>query len=130
MEDMGNITSEHCPDQYTSQRDQKRALFGHEKMGSQEFCGLWAGMVEDYSACELTQSKDKIPAISGLAKVFSGRGHCQHFLAGLWSENLSQQLLWVSTSSSAYREQWRAPSWSWASLDGTVKFLRVSEGVE
>jgi len=130
MEDMGNITSEHCPDQYTSQRDQKRALFSHEKMDSQEFCGLWAGMVEDYSACELTQSKDKIPAISGLAKVFSGRGHGQHFLAGLWSENLSQQFLWVSTSSSAHREQWRAPSWSWASLDGTVKFLRVSEGVE
>jgi hypothetical protein len=71
---------------------------------------------------------DKLPALSGLVEAFrevSG----DTYLAGLWMSNLSNQLLWqhcglVINGRRRYTQpsEYRAPSWSWASVDGLVKF--------
>ena len=84
---------------------------------------LWKYIVEVYSAKQLTYASDKLVAISGIVKLMEqifGDQYC----AGLWRKNLAKQLFWAS----ACPEQWlrprpkpyRAPSWSWASLDGPI----------
>jgi hypothetical protein len=71
-----------------------------------------------YSNCELTQTtKDKLFAVSGLARKI---GPSSEYLAGLWRPILLHQLLWMGTGSSSRQKEWRAPTWSWASIDGQV----------
>jgi hypothetical protein len=92
---------------------------------------LWRNMVELYSPLQLTFSKDKLPAISGLAQRFAKSG--DQYLAGLWSrtkdsstggyDTLIEDLQWcIRHGSKRARPAWRAPSWSWASVDGQVSF--------
>ncbi|KAK4120559.1 HET-domain-containing protein, partial [Parathielavia appendiculata] len=85
----------------------------------------WFRVVERYSACELTQPWDKLVAISGIAKhVQQGSGGVR-YLAGLWSDRAAKGLLWLRRGPVLKRDPaWagRAPSWSWASVDGPVRY--------
>ncbi|PVH68136.1 HET-domain-containing protein, partial [Cadophora sp. DSE1049] len=80
----------------------------------------WLKLVEMYSVCGITKDKDKLPAISGLAKRYhrvAGNG----YLAGIWGENIHWGLLWSIKELIPSRPSYeRAPSWSWASSDGTI----------
>jgi len=86
-------------------------------------CVLWYCMVEAYSKCSLTKREDKLPALSGLAKAFSRRTNFA-YTAGLWEEDLATGLLWRTRSPKTKPRPppYRAPSWSWASLDTPIKF--------
>jgi hypothetical protein len=84
---------------------------------------MWAGMIDAYSNTSLTQAGDKLVAISGIAQAMATILH-DGYCAGLWRRNLEGQLLWrrVSGSASYYRPtSYRAPSWSWASLEGSIE---------
>ena len=87
----------------------------------------WQYLVEEYSSSFLTKPEDKLIALSGLAKEMSPLLH-ETYYAGLWRSALPQSLLWCSTRfqsngrASVRPSQYRAPSWSWASLDGEVYF--------
>jgi hypothetical protein len=77
----------------------------------------------------LSFSKDKLVAISGLAKAFLKQfnTHQPHtvecrYLAGLWSIELEHQLLWYQQQAQPKNFQLRAPSWSWASVNGIILF--------
>jgi Heterokaryon incompatibility protein (HET) len=87
------------------------------------FTGRWMTIVMTYSKAKLTYCADKLVALSGLVRRMSeiGDQQPQDYLAGLWRFNLGVQLLWY-TSRSPRPEQYRAPSWSWASVDGRVDF--------
>jgi hypothetical protein len=86
--------------------------------------------VENYSKSKLTFGKDKLVAISGVAKQMlkMWKGHPEDYLAGLWRDILCTQLLWLTTPPSKNsREEvkpsyYRAPSWSWASVDLPVNY--------
>ena len=84
----------------------------------------WHSLVTEYSSRYLSNPADKLPAISGLAalvRTVSG----SRYVAGLWSENLVNGLLWTSVNqgiTSQRPPKFRAPSWSWASLDGPVQY--------
>jgi hypothetical protein len=85
----------------------------------------WPGIVEAYSTATLTYDKDKLIAISGIAKQMLEMwdGSPGDYLAGLWRDNIHHQLLWRargSTVSHLRPNYYRAPSWSWASLDGRI----------
>jgi len=47
-------------------------------------------------------------------------------MAGLWLEDICSGLLWYCEGDTFHRkvESYRAPSWSWASVDGAVKYQR------
>lgn len=122
MEVMGDLKG--SADRETAQRNMKRLLLGQEEVEPRAFRQLWAKLIRSYSACDLTRDEDKLPAISGLAKILHSSRANQYFLSGLWSLSLYEQLLWVSVSNSGTRFEWRAPSWSWASLNGIVGFLQ------
>ncbi len=88
---------------------------------------FWDGVVDAYTRSAMTREEDKLIALSGFAKgmelVLKDR-----YLAGLWERYLGHQLLWwVSRPMSANNgnpcsrpNKYRAPSWSWASINGNV----------
>ncbi|KAF2676490.1 HET-domain-containing protein [Lentithecium fluviatile CBS 122367] len=106
----------------------------------------WNGLVEDYSSRHLTNETDKLPALAGLASKFSEEQKLGNYLAGIWSNHLPSALLWKTVPLySRYRDQptnpldaflprrpqvYRAPSWSWASIDGEISYesQRISDG--
>jgi hypothetical protein len=93
---------------------------------------VWARIVREYSSRLVTFSKDKLPAIQGVAKRFK-KGILGSYLAGIWEAHLPAALLWNCSQGYGQRpviidqrnlprghETYRAPSWSWASYDGIV----------
>ena len=83
----------------------------------------WEYILETYTACQLTREEDKLVALSGLAKRME-RLLDDEYTAGLWRKCLPGQLLWsVDRAEGCKRPEvpYRAPSWSWAAIDGPVK---------
>lgn len=79
-------------------------------------------IVQDYSARNLTVKNDKLPALSGVAHEFQ-RVQGGHYLAGLWEKDLPFDLCWTTQYSPVpcrKPTKYRAPSWSWAAIDGRV----------
>ncbi|KAK3396974.1 HET-domain-containing protein [Sordaria brevicollis] len=88
---------------------------------------MWRHLVAGYSQSDLSFPSDKLPAISGLAHHMAKHRAGAYYLAGLWSDTLAEDLLWIRRCP-AQRPIWkaqpqRAPSWSWASWDGELAFL-------
>ncbi|GAB1315589.1 Subtilisin-like serine protease [Madurella fahalii] len=93
----------------------------------------WFSVVEQYSRRKLTMPNDKLPALAGLAKLFakqtsslrdSGVYVNARYLAGLWSNSLAD-LCWMldkHCDQGARPNVYRAPSWSWASIDGDIDY--------
>lgn len=81
----------------------------------------WGGIVQEYSKRALTNPNDKLPALSGIARRQHEETGCE-YLAGMWKDGLEDDLGWrlASENSAESRPTWRAPSWSWASIDGPV----------
>lgn len=103
----------------------------------------WLGIVLEYNLRALTKSKDKLRAIGGIADLYhlkTGDKYC----AGLWRSHLAEELLWsvkhprasLSSMIAEARDptsislptvtlfprpsKYRAPTWSWASVNGTA----------
>jgi hypothetical protein len=85
----------------------------------------WRGLVEDYTQRKLTVSSDRLPAIGGIARELS-RLTGMEYLAGLWKENMLQDLMWYART-----QEWRtrpepaeglppAPTWSWAAVEAPI----------
>lgn len=85
----------------------------------------WCGIVEDYSRRDLAFVEDKLAAIAGLARR-AQRILGSDYLAGLWMHRLHIGLAWqVPMDMHATKAKvYRAPSWSWASMDGPVSYDR------
>jgi hypothetical protein len=82
-------------------------------------------MIWDYSSRNLTVSADKLVAFAGVAECFQKFFGGSYF-AGLWENSLLLDLLWYKVSDEPLPRtrptEYRAPSWSWASIDGRVQF--------
>jgi hypothetical protein len=93
---------------------------------------VWQRVVEQYSSRKLTVSGDKLPAISGIASQIRTATHSQ-YLAGLWTDNLVSDLLWssnlseLSSAECCALDTWRAPSFSWASLDTAITYVTLND---
>ncbi|KAF7547980.1 hypothetical protein G7046_g8839 [Stylonectria norvegica] len=85
---------------------------------------LWYRIVDSYSASALTVPTDKLVACSGIAKRMADILQ-DDYVAGMWRRYLEGELLWM-VSFNHQPERWarpreyRAPTWSWASVDGHV----------
>ena len=81
----------------------------------------WQRLVQEYSLCTLSHSKDKLVAISGLAQAVHDE-YLGSYVAGLWRNGMESQLGWYQNSTLEHRPiDYRAPTWSWASVDGQLK---------
>lgn len=83
----------------------------------------WHDLIENYTRRALTYQGDKLPAISAVAEKFAPFfGGGVDYLAGLWRKHLLFDLLWYAGEGERkFTDQ--APSWSWASNAGSIKFL-------
>jgi hypothetical protein len=77
----------------------------------------WRDIVEQYAKLDLTIDNDVFPAISGLARQMERYRKDQYF-AGLWKNSFVGDLMWKIATSKPRPRTWRAPSWSWASVNG------------
>lgn len=89
---------------------------------------VWANLVTDYTARNLSYGSDKFPAIAGIAQKFRD-GWNENYLAGLWESQFINLLQWRRHSLANFKSfrppaTYRAPSWSWASIDGAVEYPR------
>ena len=120
------IANEYLPDGFT-----KRLGSGLlQEMRELEFLQQWwACVVHLYTSAHLTFSRDKLPALSGIARrIHSQKGG--QYLAGLWrDEKIEAQLCWRVEDPRTRPKTWRAPSWSWASVDGPISYLPTQEGI-
>ncbi|KAK0512844.1 hypothetical protein JMJ35_004861 [Cladonia borealis] len=86
----------------------------------------WARIVKMYSSSELTFPADKLYGLSGIAERVQGHIGGE-YLAGLWKntpEAFLWSLLWFVDSHDKGRSRppaYRAPSWTWTSVDGTIE---------
>jgi hypothetical protein len=84
----------------------------------------WHSVVSEYSRSNLTYGSDKLIALSSIAhkaQIQSG----DVYLARIWRKDLELQLCCErmdgdGRSPLAARPMYRAPSWSWASIDGVI----------
>jgi hypothetical protein len=110
-------------DPFGSQGDDGSSAAESISKVEQNIYRYWAKVIQVYSSCNLTFQKDKLVAISGVAKALSGLfPNGTKYLAGLWAPNIVQDLLRVRNSKTptVRPTSYRAPSWSWASIDGGV----------
>lgn len=96
-----------------------------------ELTGAWMELLDMYSDRHLTIPEDVLPAISGLAKKVAIYTE-DTYVAGLWSSDLTRQLLWQRTclNSASFIDfsdvhNYIAPSWSCVQSAG-VEFARPS----
>ena len=127
-------------------QDPKRSLNGYY---------IWARFVETYSRSKITRESDRLVAISGLAQEMQTKLG-DKYLFGLWLSILPSQILWRLEHATPHEiwnaehheprqpgaEQerkkgrvihmrdrpsyYRAPSWSWASVEGSVEISHPS----
>lgn len=102
----------------------------------------WYKLVEEYSTRRLTFGTDKLPAMVGMSQMFRARNAgLGQYVVGLWSGDLGRGLCWGPSllqfnqdrkrpgyvgndllAEFTRPEKPRAPSWSWASVDGSLYF--------
>lgn len=85
----------------------------------------WNKILKAYTQCDLTISSDKLIAISGVAQKLKHLwgDESVHYHAGIWSFGMIQALLWQTSAedqSTTRSKEYRAPSWSWASINGRI----------
>lgn len=93
-----------------------------------ELLRRWYSMLEHYTRRDMTGPADKLTALAGIAQVIHNTLQC-NYLFGLWEDDMIRGLLWT-TNTDRYSKDWarslkrpakdRAPSWSWASVEGHV----------
>jgi hypothetical protein len=99
-----------------------------EPFGRSAYYSWWANTIRYFSKCGLTKSNDKLPALLSLSmelEKLTGdeyhEGHW-HWLAG--TPLFISSLLWHADNGAYLKKppKFRAPSWSWAALDGSLDF--------
>ena len=81
----------------------------------------WYETVKGYTRRSITKPVDRLPALAGLAKALAERTG-DEYLAGIWKQGLIEGLLWYGEDDLLLTPTYRAPSWSWASVDGFINF--------
>jgi hypothetical protein len=96
-----------------------------------EYLATWRTLVPEFTKRILTVPTDRLPALSGLASALQTHLNSR-YLAGLWESDLSKELIWASEwelvdanldKSYLPLDDGYAPSWSWSSISGAVRFI-------
>jgi hypothetical protein len=107
-----------------------------QKTGLWSCVADWEILLTYYSQGKLTFPKDKLIAISGVARAmllqYKSRGFndidCGYF-AGLWRKDIESQLLWHVREPEKVATALQSPSWSWASVASRVDHAQAMSAV-
>ncbi|KAI0458969.1 heterokaryon incompatibility protein-domain-containing protein [Xylaria acuta] len=108
-------------------------VFANESSEYPTHAARWWRLVQIYTRAKLTYQNDKLIAVAGLARAFSSVIR-EPYYAGIWGgADLILSLLWISwprlSVESMPQTAYRAPSWSWASVEGEVYYEPSSRSV-
>lgn len=116
-----------------------KARFDTQLRGStpKELRRLWDDIVEAYLLKGLTYDTDRLPALAGIAQLFSERG-LGRYVNGTWEPTLVPGLFWVVNWSlceyhgivAKRSADPRVPSWSWASVSGAFRYTPSTGAIE
>lgn len=83
--------------------------------------------MERFSGLDITRETDKFPALSGLAKTcLLTRPKSEQHISGLWRTTFVWDMIWKWDPTPEPKPipiTYRAPSWSWASINETVNYV-------
>jgi hypothetical protein len=90
---------------------------------------IWKNFVQNYTRRKLTVPSDRLPAIVGISQKFKD-AWSDEYCAGIWKRQFIPSLTWrriesVEGPGAQYwppLSEYRAPSWSWASIEGPIEF--------
>ena len=117
---------------HTNTRPQHK-LLATDALGGRLYTGrlpnMWKSMLEDYSRTSVSVSGDRLVAIAGVVERLHAAFQTD-YVAGLWRDRLLQHLQWYTEPThppqlpapSPRPKPDRAPTWSWASIDGGIAF--------
>jgi hypothetical protein len=125
--------------QYSEKESVYRSSERRPQVLEEDLRRKWHATISSFTQRSVRYEGDQLPALAGMAKLFQLRfektlGRRDLYIAGMWEGALHWELLWQTFDStncarihesrmaSARPRQWRAPSWSWASISGSVKF--------
>jgi hypothetical protein len=94
-----------------------------EHMEREALLDGWVKILRDYSKRKFAVPSDKLPALAGVvASIQQELSYDNRCLAGIWYTLLPNVLMWRVTGEArtTRSKTFRAPSWSWASVDGPV----------
>ncbi|KAJ4386173.1 hypothetical protein N0V93_009066 [Gnomoniopsis smithogilvyi] len=93
-----------------------------------DLCG-WYRLIERFTTCRLTYETDRLPAVMGLSKHLWQQVDDGYYAWGLWTRSIHRGLLWNNVDRNPKKlvhepdsANPTAPSWSWGSWTGKVKF--------
>ncbi|KAM7212198.1 Heterokaryon incompatibility protein (HET) domain containing protein [Rhypophila decipiens] len=119
---------------YFETRDKVEHIEMGKESGYRPFPGLrdalglvyngWYELVTKYSACLLTENKDKLVALSGIVRKCQ-QVNKDRYVSGIWlhPDHFHICLLWLGNGKEALVTGTGAPSWSWASILGKVQYI-------
>ncbi|PFH63228.1 hypothetical protein XA68_16667 [Ophiocordyceps unilateralis] len=87
----------------------------------------WFIILETYTGCALTSAEEKLLGLAGIAQDMKSLlrehhvGKTSH-VTGLWEAMLPGGLLWNMRGRGRRPSVYRAPSWSWGAVEGTINF--------
>jgi Heterokaryon incompatibility protein (HET) len=113
----------------TTSLQRNKATFATELTMPNYSTKTWHEVVSSFTERKLSFEQDKLPALSGIAKRFQ-RAYKMTYLAGLWGQQLIDDLCWYTDRQLGRRRQlatYRAPSWSWASVEAPIQFTQPCE---
>ena len=118
-----DMRSESLNDNYYWQGYSPRSVETLFRAPEPESYTAWYGMLQEYTARQLSFPSDTFPALAGLASIVAEHDGT-NYMAGLWWEDIGRGLCWVTKDKHASsRTSYVAPSWSWASVSSPVSFL-------
>ncbi|KAI0854544.1 hypothetical protein F4860DRAFT_523156 [Xylaria cubensis] len=92
----------------------------------------WHCIIDEFTRLNITFAMDRLPALSGLASAITAPFQPLYdrninlptpmYLAGIWSNCLPYSLLWTCSPNSRRTSKYRAPTFSWASVEGAATF--------
>jgi hypothetical protein len=111
-----------------TRREVLRDLVARARFDAQAAYDDWYfQIVRPFTCRKLSRATDILPAISAVAEKFQAVLG-DDYLAGLWKADLKRGLLWRKQYSSIAHPiaEYRAPSWSWASVEGPVEYAFIA----
>lgn len=99
-------------------------------LGSDDIASFWySGAVQEYTRRKLSFAKDKLVAISALAKA-TYLNRQQDYIAGIWRDSMILGLQWIRKGEGCKSKTYDCPSWSWASQDSEVSYRVAGKYIE
>ena len=89
----------------------------------------WTHLINAYTQGKLTKESDLLIALYGVAVWMKRTLFDDTYLTGLWKNHIVNQLLWMTYKNlnKGHPKKYRAPSWSWASVNGKIAFRDILE---